>query len=477
MILEGLALLLGTALLSGGNSKEKQEKKRLEKLERTRETRKKYYEDNNLNEQYKNIKRKIDNLLEEKEKYKELKFYINDFKVKKYTSKVENLRKEFIVFDDYFDIIEDYKEYFEKLNSLLLSEEEVKNLNKEYVEKELNENKEFFSNIDGKSLDEQQRKAIIIDEDNNLVVAGAGSGKTLTISGKVKYLVEKKNINPNDILLITFTRNTAEEMTERINKLGIEIKANTFHSLGLKISGYLENEQYKILSNSDETIDALLEYSSYYVKDNETVLDEKFKTKSDYLYTLNDLYTLREKTKNNLYESILKFKALYYKKFKKIKGFSKEYCIDVLNRLPNTKMIADLFKELEDKYFKFSEKELTDIKVFLDTMKDEYRNPKDFFEYLFLNEKLKTYNGDEVKSQEERSISNFLFLNGIKFEYEALYKNGEYIKPKNSYKTIRGYMPDFYLPDYDIYIEHFGVDKDMKAHQYKKVKIKNMKKQ
>ena len=188
MILEGLALLLGATLLSGGNSKEKEEKKRLEKLERTRETRKKYYEDNNLNEQYKNI----DNLLEEKEKPKELKFYINDFKVKKYTSKVENLRKEFIVFDDYFDIIEDYKEYFEKLNSLLLSEEEVKNLNKEYVEKELNENKEFFSNIDGKSLDEQQRKAIIIDEDNNLVVAGAGSGKTLTISGKVKYLVEKR---------------------------------------------------------------------------------------------------------------------------------------------------------------------------------------------------------------------------------------------------------------------------------------------
>ena len=123
MILEGLALLLGATLLSGGNSKEKEEKKRLEKLERTRETRKKYYEDNNLNEQYKNIKRKIDNLLEEKEKYKELKFYINDFKVKKYTLKVENLRKEFKVFDDYFDIIEDYKEYFEKLNSLPLSEE------------------------------------------------------------------------------------------------------------------------------------------------------------------------------------------------------------------------------------------------------------------------------------------------------------------------------------------------------------------
>ena len=72
-----IAGILGVALSSGGNSKEKEEKKRLEKLERTRETRKKYYEDNNLNEQYKNIKRKIDNLLEEKEKYKELKFQNN----------------------------------------------------------------------------------------------------------------------------------------------------------------------------------------------------------------------------------------------------------------------------------------------------------------------------------------------------------------------------------------------------------------
>ena len=54
-----IAGILGVALSSGGSSKEKEEKKRLEKLERTRETRKKYYEDNNLNEQYNNIKRKI----------------------------------------------------------------------------------------------------------------------------------------------------------------------------------------------------------------------------------------------------------------------------------------------------------------------------------------------------------------------------------------------------------------------------------
>ena len=206
MILEGLAALFGLALLSGSDKEEKKkklikkEKKEIAQkmigllkiaLEEKMEKRGEYFE-KNLKEQYNNIKIKIDNLLKEKEKYKGLKFYINNFKYKKYISKFEKLKDDFKVFNEYFDIIEDYQEYVEKLNNLFLSEEELKILNQEYVEKELNKNKEFFSNIDEKSLDEQQRKAIVIDEDNNLIVAGAGSGKTLTISGKVKYLVEKR---------------------------------------------------------------------------------------------------------------------------------------------------------------------------------------------------------------------------------------------------------------------------------------------
>ena len=403
MILEGLVALFGLALLSGSDKEEKKKKliKKEKKeivpkmigllkiaLEEKMEKRGEYFE-KNLKEQYNNIKIKIDNLLKEKEKYKGLKFYINNFKYKKYISKFEKLKDDFKVFNEYFDIIEDYQEYVEKLNNLFLSEEELKILNQEYVEKELNKNKEFFSNIDEKSLDEQQRKAIVIDEDNNLIVAGAGSGKTLTISGKVKYLVEKKNIDPKDILLITFTKNATNEMTERINtKLGIPIEASTFHSLGSTISGCLKDEKYKvlenpyeilndktiknILSNNPETIDTLLEYSSYYMKDNETVLDEKFESKSDYLYTLDNLYTLREKTIYNLYESIVKFKALYYKKFNTTKNFSKEYCIALLKKLPNTEIITDLFENLENKYFIFKFFTLSYFKFMCNFLKCTY---------------------------------------------------------------------------------------------------------
>ncbi|MBR1722222.1 MAG: UvrD-helicase domain-containing protein [Treponema sp.] len=113
-------------------------------------------------------------------------------------------------------------DYFETANSQFIQNESIKH-------------DALFSNIDGKSLDEQQRTAVITDEDRILVLAGAGSGKTLTISAKVKYLCEVKNVNPNEILLISFTKKSAEEMTERIrSKLHIPAVATTFHKRGLK---------------------------------------------------------------------------------------------------------------------------------------------------------------------------------------------------------------------------------------------------
>ena len=78
--------------------------------------------------------------------------------------------------------------------------------NKNYVKKQKENLREYFDNIEGKVLDEQQRTAIITDEHSNLIIAGAGSGKTLTILGKVKYLVEKKNIKPENILLLSYTK-------------------------------------------------------------------------------------------------------------------------------------------------------------------------------------------------------------------------------------------------------------------------------
>lgn len=86
-----------------------------------------------------------------------------------------------------------------------------------YINKHLTVDKEYFDNlfldIDSKILlDEEQRKAILCDEDYSLVIAGAGSGKTTTMAAKVKYLIEKKHVNPKEIILLSFTNKATEEL-------------------------------------------------------------------------------------------------------------------------------------------------------------------------------------------------------------------------------------------------------------------------
>ena len=64
--------------------------------------------------------------------------------------------------------------------------------------------KDFFENVESNPLNKEQREAIVVDEANNLIVAGAGSGKTSTIIGKAKYLVKKGLAKPDEILAYSF---------------------------------------------------------------------------------------------------------------------------------------------------------------------------------------------------------------------------------------------------------------------------------
>ena len=88
----------------------------------------------------------------------------------------------------------------------------IDRLNEEFVRKELEACSDLLDNVEGKSLDEQQREAVIINQDNSLVIAGAGSGKTTTIAGKVLYLTKRLGVDPKEILLISYTRKSADEM-------------------------------------------------------------------------------------------------------------------------------------------------------------------------------------------------------------------------------------------------------------------------
>ena len=74
--------------------------------------------------------------------------------------------------------------------------------NGDYKARELERCNALLSDIDGgKSLDPQQRDAVVTDEYSNLVIAGAGSGKTSVVVGKVKYLVNRWGVDPSEILV------------------------------------------------------------------------------------------------------------------------------------------------------------------------------------------------------------------------------------------------------------------------------------
>ncbi|WP_158212979.1 UvrD-helicase domain-containing protein [Fibrobacter sp. UWB2] len=281
-------------------------------------------------------------------------------------------------------IYKDFSNYLEKANETFFAQESQKY---DYL----------FSNIDGKSLDMQQREAVVTDEDRILVLAGAGSGKTLTIAGKVKYLCDVKNVSPEEILLISFTKKSAQEMTDRIQgKLGIPVKSTTFHKLGLDI----------IKSAVGKRPD---------------VLDESLFNEFIHNFFEKELVNYPELVKN-----LIEYFAYY----------------------------IDIPKNMED-YSSLGEMYEAEKSVDLETLRSKYDQEK-----YIQEEKIKksqnhtTLKNEKVKSLEEVQIANFLFLNGVNYEYEKLYPF------ENSDPLRKAYRPDFYLKDYDIYLEHFGITRN-----------------
>ena len=117
-------------------------------------------------------------------------------------------------------------------------EKTVEEHNDNYVSETMRQEADYLDHILDEvdpniRLDEDQRRVVLTDEDYCLVIAGAGAGKTTTVAAKVKYLTEKKGVDPKEILVVSFTNKAVEELKEKINRdLKIDCPITTFHAAG-----------------------------------------------------------------------------------------------------------------------------------------------------------------------------------------------------------------------------------------------------
>ncbi len=250
--------------------------------------------------------------------------------------------------------------------------------NETYVANQLNGSREFFDRVEARPLTDEQRRAVVIDEHRNLVVAAAGSGKTSVIVAKAGWLVWRNYCRPSELLLLAFARDARKEMEERIQKrLGDKttrsLTVRTFHSLGMSIIGQAEGRLPTLAKVAEDS-----------------------RALSDLLKSIIDNLL----TEHAFVKILLKWFQTYFAPYKS---------------------------------------------------EHECQSMGEYWDYVRKHD-IRSLKGEKVKSYQECEIANFLYLNGVSYEYEATYEH------KTATLDKRQYQPDFYLPETGVYIEHFGLN-------------------
>ncbi len=209
------------------------------------------------------------------------------------------------------------------------------------------------------SLDDEQRRVVLSDEDYTLVIAGAGAGKTTTVAAKVKYLIEKKGVNPDEILVISFTNKAVGELRDKINKsLGIKCPITTFHKTGYAVLRRQESDRIGIVTEGF-MYNVINNYLKKNILENPELVDKLilfFGTYFDAPYEGSDL--------NDFFNYIAKAD------FSTLRGNISEYVDEIIDKRTGRRI---------------------------------------------------TIAHETLRSQQEVVIANFLYLNGIDYTYEKIY--------------------------------------------------------
>lgn len=242
--------------------------------------------------------------------------------------------------------------------------------------RDFKEFRDYFDSIESNPLTEAQRMAVLLDERRNLIVAGAGAGKTSVIVAKAGYLLKRGLCKPEEILMLAFNTEAAAELSDRVSaKCNAAIDAKTFHGLGNHILGHVYGEKPP-LSPLAEDPRGLNRWISGVVS-------------------------------------------------------------DLLDNRRHRKALLSFFEE----------------HLQPDRPLDTFATAREYRAYIEALG-LRTLQGERVKSLGELDIANFLFSKGVQYAYEPRYEGEVQNNPER-----RAYLPDFYLLDQGIYIEHFGLSR------------------
>ena len=265
------------------------------------------------------------------------------------------------------------------------------------------------SKTDLSSLNERQREAVISDQKRLLVLAGAGSGKTKTLLQKLVYLIEEKSVSPSSILAITFTKNAANEMIDRLIMTADQ-------------SGAFQK------SVSDKNISAAAKDRERrnYTKRFKWIENLTLRTFHSFCYMVLRNYGVNE----------------FDNKFRII-GDEKRDEDDDMSKYVAPETAFEVFHKLLIEFCEDSNYLLNLKRYVLDYVVDKLHVEK-FRRNLPKDGKyFTTLNGIKVRSKSEQYIADWLYRHNLQFEYEPLLNVKDF-----------EFHPDFHIPAASVYIEH-----------------------
>jgi DNA helicase-4 len=159
---------------------------------------------------------------------------------------------------------------------------EAARVNERFVSAELARHSRLFDTVESKPLTAAQRRACVIDDDHNLVLAGAGTGKTSVMIGRAGYLLAAGIARPESLLMVAYNRDAAQELRERAAQrlAGVadveRLTVKTFHALGMELIAEAEGVRPSLSGMAEDShalarfvtgqIDELLREPAYAAK-------------------------------------------------------------------------------------------------------------------------------------------------------------------------------------------------------------------